>query len=284
MSPKLQNNEDMTHTSSAAESKPRRRGPKSRLEKFQPPSESADPLSDKLLNDPQWFARYGGFMVRDSCGDETCRIDLDVDGEMVERIRKNLDALSGTAVQDHFVTYAGSVKMIPPFPREESYEVAISISQALTRTAEQLPEAVRTAVCAYAYGVRRSDKLLVLAKPEHARFGRALIDTVRSLNLKFLRWRIRGFGTDKTPQRLPKTVPIEWCKRLGIPSNTPIKWLPPKNKKNLASAGHIAVEVVEQCGKSLEVSGNFYSVMLVAKVVFFPDASEALEGEVNEKG
>lgn len=262
---------NMAQKTETTESKSRRPGPKSRLDEFQPSSESAEPLSDKLLNDPQWFARYGGFIVRDSCGDETCAIDLDVDADMVERIRKNLEVLSGTIVYDHFVTHAGLGKKIPPFPREENYQDALSISRKLIRTAKQNSGLVRRGINAYTCGVRRSDKLLVLARGKHARLGRALIDTVRSLDLKFLRWKILGFETDKTPRPLRRTVPKEWCAQLGIPSNTRIRWVPPKNKRNSASADHIAVEVVEQRGTSQVVSSNFHSVMLVAKVVFFAE-------------
>jgi hypothetical protein len=260
----------MTHKSVDAV-RPRRPGPKSRIDNLQLPSQSVEPLSEKLLTDQQWFARYGGFMVRDSCGDETCAVDLEVDPDMVGRIRKNLEALSGTAVHDHFVSCAGSGKKVPPLPREDNKQNAISISRALIREAKQRPSLVCTAVCAYTNAVRRSDKLLVLTEPKHAQFGRSLIDIVRSLDLRFLRWRIRGFETDKTPRPLPKTVPKEWCELLGIPSNTPISWIPPKNKKNPASASQIAVEVVEKKrGGSLQVSSNFHSVMLVARVVLIP--------------
>jgi len=262
--------------------KTRRRGPKSRIDNLQLPLQSV-PLSEKLLNDEQWFARYGGFMVRDSCGDETCAVDLEVDPDMVGRIRKNLEALSGTAVHDHFVSYAGSGKKVPPIPTEDDFRKAVTIGRELIKTAQQLPDVVRTAVSAYAYGVRRSDKLFVLADPKHAQFGRALIDTVRGLRLKTLQWRIVGFKKDKTPRALPKTVPMEWCTPLGIPSNTRISWVSQKNKKNAASAGQIAVEVVEMRGRSLEVSSNFHSVMLVAKVVLFPELSNAPESEPNGK-
>jgi hypothetical protein len=76
---------------------------------------------------------------------------------------------------------------------------------------------------------------------------------------------------------------MEWCTPLGIPSNTRISWVSQKNKKNAASAGQIAVEVVEMRGRSLEVSSNFHSVMLVAKVVLFPELSNAPESEPNGK-
>jgi hypothetical protein len=127
---------------------------------FKPPSGSIDTFSIKLLNDLEWFARYGGFIVRDSCDDENCAVDLAVDDTMVQRIRGNLESLSKTAVHDHFVTPRGSTKEMPPFPREGSYQTAKSISKALLKTAVWDRDLVRTAASVYAYGVRASDNLL----------------------------------------------------------------------------------------------------------------------------
>ena len=205
--------------------------------------------------------------MRDSCGDNNCAVDLEVNAAMVQLIRENLDSLSKTSVHKHFVARTGSTREIPPFPGEANYERAKSIGRALMKTAVWDRDLVRTAASAYAYGVHTSDKLLVLAAPEDARFGRALILTVRHMQLKSLQWKIVGFDTDEIPRPLPKTVPKEWCKRLTIPSNTRIKWVIPKNKSNSASANQIAVEVVEQVGSSQEVSSNFHSVMLVANVI-----------------
>ncbi len=216
-------------------------------------------------------------MMRHNCGDKDCVEDLEIDEAIAERIQRDLEALSSTALADHFVTYSESSEKIPPFPSEADLRVANAIGRALIERAEQSPEVVRTAVSAYAFGVRRSDKRFVLADPKHAQFGRALIDTVRGLGLKTVRWRIVGFETDETPTPLPKTVPMEWCIPLGIPSNTRIAWVSPKNKKNAASASQIAVEIIEKRGRSLEVSSNFHSVMLVAKVVLFPDSSNVPE-------
>lgn len=221
--------------------------------------------------------------MRNSCGDKECADDLEIDEDMAERIQRELESLSRTAAADHFVTGSESGKKIPPFPREVDSRNAIAIGRELIKTAKRLPDVVRTAVSAYAYGVRRSDKLFVLADPKHAQFGRTLIDTIRGLGLKTLRWRIAGFKTDETPRPLPKTVPMEWCIPLGIPSNTRIRWVSQKNKKNAASEGQIAIEVVEMRGRSLEVSSNFHSVMLVAKVVLFPESSNVPESEPNEK-
>lgn len=269
----------MLSKTETTESRARRPGRRSRLDELQPPSGPIDPFLNKLLNDPQWFARYGGFIVRDSCGDETCAIDLGVDVAMVQRIRKSLETLSETAVYDHFVTHTGSTKKMPPFPKEENYQSSLSIGRALMRIAKLDLDLVCKGVSAYAYGVRPSDKLLVLAAPEHAQFGRALIVSVRRLHLRFLRWRILGFETDETPQPPPKTVPTEWCSRLRIPSNTRIKWVTAKNRSNSASTNHIAVEVIEQRGSSQEVSSNFHSVMLVAKVVLFPESENLIRRE-----
>jgi hypothetical protein len=265
----------MTQESTNVEIKRVRRGPKSRLDEFQPPSGPAMALSDKFLNDSQWFARYGGFMVRHSHGDEGCADDLEIDEDTAEQIQKHLEALSKTAVADHFVTCSESGKKIPPFPREDSFLAANAIGRALIEAAEQSPGVVRNAVCAYACGVRRSDKRLVLADPRYAELGRAIIDTVHGMGLKTLRWRIVGFKsveTDETPQVLPKYVAPEWCERLGIRPNTRISWVSPKNKKNAANAAQIAVEVVEQRGGLLEISSNFHLVMLVAAVVLFPES------------
>lgn len=232
-------------------------------------------LSDKFLNDSQWFARYGGFMVRHSHGDEGCADDLEIDQDTAEQIQKHLEALSKTAVAEHFVTCPETGKKIPPFPRENSFLTANAIGRALIEAAEQSPGVVRNAVCAYACGVRRSDKRFVLADPSYAELGRAIIDTVHGMGLKTLRWRIVGFKsveTDETHQVLPKYVAPEWCERLRIRPNTRISWVSPKNKKNVANAAQIAVEVVEQRRGLLEISSNFHSVMLVAAVVLFPES------------
>jgi hypothetical protein len=254
----------MTPNTSTSEQVPRRPGRLSRLDSFQAPSGPIHSLPTEYLNDLQWFARYGAFIVRDGCGDEACAIDLEVDLAMVQQIGENLERLSKTHVYDQFVSYPGSTKKIPPFPREESYQDAISISRALMRTANKDPVLVRTAVSAYANGVRTRDRLLVLTAPEHARFGRALIDLVRLLNLKWLRWRIVCFKTGNAPQ---KSIREEWRKGLGLPSNTQIHWVAAKNKLNAASANHIAVEVIERHGRLQEVSSNFHSVMLFGNVV-----------------
>lgn len=211
-------------------------------------------------------------MVRHCCGDKDCADDLEINAETAERIQRDLDALSRTAVGGHFVTCSESGDKVPPFPREADFQVANAIGSALIETAKHSPDLVRDAVSAYACGVRRSDKLFVLVDSKHARLGRTLIDIVRALHLKTLRWRIVGFKKDNTPRPLPRTVPMEWCTLLGIPSNTRVSWVSPKNKKNAASASQIAIEVVELCGRSPGVSSNFHSVMLVAAVVLFPDS------------
>jgi len=194
------------------------------------------------------------------------------DGDTAERIQRDLEALSRTAVAGHFVTYSELGNKAPPFPGETDFRFANAIGGALIETAKHSPDLVRDAVSAYAYGVRRSDKLFVLANQQHARFGRALIGLVRDLRLKSLRWRIMGFKKHKDTRPLPRPVPMEWCTQLGIPSNTRMGWVYQKNKKNAASASQIAIEVVEPRGRSLEVSSNFHSVMLVAAVVLFPDS------------
>lgn len=170
---------------------------------------------------------------------------LPVPAMMVLQIRENLEKLSKTAVYGHFTLSPGSPQRIPPFPREVNYQDAILISQALMRAARKNPLLARTAVSAYAYGVRPSDKLLPLTSPDHARFGRALIDLVRLMNLKWLRWRLVCPKTDEVSSRL--TI-REWLKRLELPSNTSIHSIAAKNKVHSGSANHIAVEVVEQHG------------------------------------
>lgn len=211
-------------------------------------------------------------MVRHCCGDKDCAGDLEIESDIAERVQRDLKDLSRTAVSEHFVTCPESEIRVPPFPGEADFRIANEIGSALIDTAKRSPDLVRTAVSVYACGVRRSDKLFVLANPQHARFGRALIDVVRDLRLKSLRWRIVGFKKDKDSRPLPRPVPMEWCTQLGIPSNTRMGWVYQKNKKNAASASQIAIEVVELRGRSLEFSSNFHSVMLVAAVVLFPDS------------
>jgi hypothetical protein len=211
-------------------------------------------------------------MVRHCCGDKDCAEDLEIESDTAEGILRDLKDLSRTAVAEHFINCPESDKHVPPFPSEADFRIANEIGSALLDTAQRSPYLVRTAVSVYACGVRRSDKLLVLANPQHARFGRALIDLVRELRLKGLRWRIVGFKKDKDSRPSPRPVPMEWCTQLGIPSNTRMGWVYQKNKKNAASASQIAIEVRELRGRSLEVSSNFHSVMLVAAVVLFPDS------------
>lgn len=254
----------MTYKAETAESKRPRPGRRSRLDSFRVPSGPIDPPSDEFRNNLQWFERCGGFIVRDSCGDDTCATDLEVNAELAQQLRENLVNVSKTSVCDHFVPYPGSKKNIPPFPVEEDYWKAISISKALMNTAMKKQEFARAAVSAYACGVRPSDKLMVLSKPEHAQFGRALIDLVRLMDLKFLRWQIVGFKKDGD---LPKFVPKRWCDLLKLPSNTPMHWIAAKNPSHLASKNAIAIRVTERRGRSAEFSGTFHSVMLVAYVV-----------------
>jgi hypothetical protein len=247
----------------AIEQKTVRRGRRTRLSQFEPPGLDTT-LPTENLNDEQWFARYGGFIVRDSSADETASYDLDVNPSMAEHLRKNLDNLSQIVPNGHLVDVSRAIRKLPPFPLQDSYSVAVSISQALMRAAKHDPELVCKAVCVYAHGVRVSDRLLVLGAVDQAHFGRDLIDLVRLMNHPRIRWRIVRFKTDKT---IPKYLPKEWQVPLGLPSNTPVHTIAAKNKANASSANQIAIQVVERDGEILEAPRSFYSVMLYARIV-----------------
>lgn len=251
----------------AAKPTTRRPGPKSRLDSFEGPPSSLAPSSTEFLDDPLWFERYGGFIVRGIADDERCGIDLRVNEAMKQRIRRNLEKpmVGKTSFHDHFVSHLGSTQKIPPFPLEGRYKWARLISKSLMGAAKKDRALVSSAVSAYAHGVRKSDKLLVLATASHARFGRELIDLVRLLDLRWLRWRFVTFDTGRKHQRM---ITQMWARALKLPANTPVHAITAKNKSNEKSyLNHIAVEVIEQHRDLKEVSSNFYSVMLFARVV-----------------
>ena len=252
----------------AAKPTTRRPGPKSRLDSFEAPPSSLDPSSTEFLDDPRWFERYGGFIVRYISGDENSAIDLGVNEAMKQRICRNLEnpPEGKTSFHDHFVSHLGSVQKIPPFPLVSDYQSAILIGKSLMRAAKKDSVLVSSAVSAYAHGVRKSDKRMVLATPsEHAPWGRTLIDLVRLLNLKWLRWRLVSF---KTGGAHPRPIPKVCGTALKLPPNTPVHPVTAKNKNNEKSyVNQIVVEVIEQRGDLKEVSSSFYSVMLFARVV-----------------
>lgn len=247
-------------------SKLNRRGPRSRLSLFDPPSGSFATLSTQFPNDEHWFERYGGFLLRDSLGDETCAHDLSLDSKLAEKLRETLRKLSeNDALGEHLLACDGAVYAVPPFPAEHKYGAAVKISHALMRATRRNPQLVRLAICAYVHGLRLSDRLFVLRDTHQAHFGRAIIDMVRLMGHRQIRWRIAGF---KTGTVQPQFIPPRWRDALRLPSNTPIHWIVPKNKANASSnAGQIAIQIVEREGNIWKARDTFYSVMLYARVV-----------------
>lgn len=258
----------MNHIMEASEPKKRRPGPRSRLDSFKAPSCPGNASSTEFLDEPRWLERYGGFILRDIHGDENCGTDLGVNEAMKQRIRENLKPPSPprTSPYDHFISDSGSVQRIPPFPPEgDDYQEAKLISNALMSAVRRNRELVCSAVSAYAHGVRKSDKLLVLTTPDHAPFGRALIHLVPLLDRGWLKWRLVSF---KTGSVHPKFISKAWGTALQLPSNTRVHPVTAKNKANSKNyANQIAVEVIKQHGNLKEVSSSFYSVMLFANVV-----------------
>jgi len=245
-------------------SKPKRSGPDNRLSRFYAPTGAIEPLPTRTSNDQHWFSRYGGFIVRDSWGDENCLHDLNVESAMAAYLQKNIEKFSKTELSRHFVTLPGFTYKVPPFPPKNDYAVAISISKALMKAAKDHPKVVRSAVSAYVQGVRTSDRLFVLNAMDQAPFGRDLIELIRLLQHLRIKWRVVRFRTQGQSSPFQRK---EWLIALGLPSNTKVPMIAPKNLANPSNVNQIAIEVVEHDGKALRNLDIFYSVMLFARIV-----------------
>jgi hypothetical protein len=223
-------------------------------------------LSHAKDNDWDWFARYSKFFDRHIGQGESlepCAADLGITIEMAEHLVERIRALQREAVGRHFVASSSPVLKTPPTLKQEARrEQAVAIGRSLLNVTRKKTSFVRDVVLEYSSAANRRMRI-VLTRQEDARFGRALIELVKLLNIDGLGIRVVRFRVGDQCSNA-----ADWLQALGLPADTPVPLVSAPNKNNLASTQHCGIEVVHRDHKgSARTCGTFHVVMVLAAVV-----------------
>jgi hypothetical protein len=223
-------------------------------------------LSHARANDWDWFARYSVFLdryIRQGGVLEDCAADLKIKTEMAEHLVERIRALQREAIGRHLVASSHPVlKTLPRLKQNARHQQAVAIGRSLLNVTRKNATLVRQVVSGYSSAANRRMRI-VLTRQEDARFGRAVIEFVKLLNIDGLGIRVVGFRVGDQRSNV-----ADWLQAFGLPADTPVHWVSAPNKNSSASTQHCGIDVVHRDHKGRErTSGAFHHVMILAAVV-----------------
>jgi hypothetical protein len=228
-------------------------------------SEPIAVLTCAMANDSDWVAQYSVFLdryIRQGGALEVCAADLGITIEMAKHLVERIRALQREAIGRHFASSSSVLKTPPTLKQEARREQAVAIGKSVINVMRKNPILLRQVVSGYCNAVNRRMRI-VLTRQEDARFGRAVIELVKLLNIDGLGIRVIGFRVGDQCSNA-----ADWLQALGLPADTPVHWVNAPNRNSSASTLHCGIDVVHRDHKGRErTSGTFHLVMVLAAVV-----------------
>jgi len=219
-------------------------------------TEAIAPLPFARLNDPDWFVRASTFALgclRESKPVSQAGLLPAMGGYIEDRIAR----FSETPMSKWFRP-ARSGALYPDLRATRNRrQRAIELSGAMLRVARHNPELVRTATLAYVFGASGRGRVL-LVDPEDAVFGRAIIDLVDELNVRWLSWNLKAFGVG---EREPDTD--LWPARMGLRRRPTIEVVNARTT-NEFELEHLGIDI-QRAGRN---SREFREVALLAATIW----------------
>jgi len=238
------------------------------------PEANIEPLLFAPMNRADWFALYGGYLIRAfRTGERTDRFN--VPAPMRQYIENRLAELTAIAKMDvvprpmqadkqlsRLLDNSDNPKLTvlsPSFRLSKAgWERACRLGSALMAVARRRPYLVRSVVLGYCYAAT-TRRYVVMTDAEDAAFGELLIELVEELHLKGLKIHLVGF-------RLGCNLPDigHWLRVLGLPP-PPVDFETANNVKSPARLKHVGIKIC--WGGSSRASQEWHEVALLAAII-----------------